>query len=108
MSGTDTRAKATKKMELPVFVTAENRSKLMEIYNEAIRHWPVPFETSFRRYALRQDTRHREREPCVAAAGASPSDGCRGLRLVVDHQGVKRALADLCAPTRLATSARAN
>ena len=45
MSGTDTRAKATKKMELPVFVTAENRSKLMEIYNEAIRHWPVPFET---------------------------------------------------------------
>jgi pimeloyl-ACP methyl ester carboxylesterase len=47
MSGTDKRLKATKKAELPIFVTAENRSKLMEIYNEALRHWPVPFETSF-------------------------------------------------------------
>ena len=47
MSGTDKRLKATKKAELPVFVTAENRSKLMGIYNEALRHWPVPFETSF-------------------------------------------------------------
>jgi pimeloyl-ACP methyl ester carboxylesterase len=36
-----------KKKELPVFVTAANRSKLMEIYDEALRHWPVPFETSF-------------------------------------------------------------
>jgi pimeloyl-ACP methyl ester carboxylesterase len=47
MSGTHTHVKATKKTELPVFVTVENRSKLMEIYNEALRHWPVRFETSF-------------------------------------------------------------
>jgi hypothetical protein len=47
MSGTDTRARAKKKTELPVFVTAENRSKLIEIYDEALRHWPVPFGTSF-------------------------------------------------------------
>ena len=47
MSSTDTGTKATKKTELPVFVTVENRSKLMAIYGEALRHWPVPFETSF-------------------------------------------------------------
>ena len=35
MSGTDKRVRATKKTELPVFVTQENRSKLMEIYDEA-------------------------------------------------------------------------
>jgi pimeloyl-ACP methyl ester carboxylesterase len=48
MSGTDTRRDFTKKKtELPVFVTAENRSQLMEIYDEALRHWPIPFEPSF-------------------------------------------------------------
>jgi len=31
--------------ELPVFVTEENRAKLMTIYDERLRRWPVPFET---------------------------------------------------------------
>jgi pimeloyl-ACP methyl ester carboxylesterase len=33
--------------EVPVFVTEENRAKLMAIYDEALRQWPVPFETFF-------------------------------------------------------------
>jgi pimeloyl-ACP methyl ester carboxylesterase len=32
---------------LPIFGTEENRAKLMAIYDEALRQWPVPFETSF-------------------------------------------------------------
>ncbi len=31
--------------ELPIFVTEENRSRLMAIYDDALRHWPVPLET---------------------------------------------------------------
>jgi hypothetical protein len=54
-------------------VTAENRSKLMEIYDEALRHWPVPFETSF--VATRYGKMHviASGDPCIAAAGAAPS-----------------------------------
>jgi pimeloyl-ACP methyl ester carboxylesterase len=33
--------------ELPIFRTEENRAKLMAIYDEALRHWPIPFETFF-------------------------------------------------------------
>jgi hypothetical protein len=33
--------------ELPVFVTEENRARLMAIYDEGLRHWPVLFETFF-------------------------------------------------------------
>jgi pimeloyl-ACP methyl ester carboxylesterase len=32
---------------LPIFGTEENRAKLMAIYDEALRQWPVPFETFF-------------------------------------------------------------
>jgi hypothetical protein len=32
---------------LPVFRTEETRAKLMAIYVEALRQWPVPFETFF-------------------------------------------------------------
>lgn len=31
--------------ELPIFVTEENRSRLMAIYDDALRRWPVPYET---------------------------------------------------------------
>jgi hypothetical protein len=40
-------AKNVSSRELPVFVTEENRAKLMAINDEALRHWPVPFETFF-------------------------------------------------------------
>jgi len=33
--------------ELPIFRTEENRAKLMAIYDEGLRQWPVPFETFF-------------------------------------------------------------
>jgi pimeloyl-ACP methyl ester carboxylesterase len=33
--------------EVPVFVTEEHRAKLMAICDEALRQWPVPFETFF-------------------------------------------------------------
>jgi hypothetical protein len=33
--------------EPPVFVTEENRAKVMAIYDEGLRRWPVPFETFF-------------------------------------------------------------
>jgi hypothetical protein len=35
------------RQEVPVFVAEENRAKLMAIYDEALRQWPVPFETFF-------------------------------------------------------------
>jgi hypothetical protein len=31
--------------ELPIFRTEPNRASLMAIYDERLRHWPVPFET---------------------------------------------------------------
>ena len=37
---------------LPVFVTEENRARLMAIYDDALRRWPVPFKRS----SLRPDT----------------------------------------------------
>jgi pimeloyl-ACP methyl ester carboxylesterase len=33
--------------ELPIFRTEETRAELMAIYDEGLRHWPVPFETFF-------------------------------------------------------------
>jgi pimeloyl-ACP methyl ester carboxylesterase len=33
--------------ELPVFVTEDNRDRLMAIYDDALRRWPVALETSF-------------------------------------------------------------
>jgi pimeloyl-ACP methyl ester carboxylesterase len=41
------RSAAPSREEVPVFVTEETRAKLMEIYDEALRRWPVPYETSF-------------------------------------------------------------
>lgn len=38
---------ASSREQVPIFGTEENRAKLMAIYDEALRHWPVPFETSF-------------------------------------------------------------
>jgi pimeloyl-ACP methyl ester carboxylesterase len=32
---------------LPVFVTEENRTRLMAIYDDALRRWPVPLDTFF-------------------------------------------------------------
>jgi pimeloyl-ACP methyl ester carboxylesterase len=33
--------------EVPVFVTEANRTRLMAMYADALRHWPVPLETFF-------------------------------------------------------------
>ena len=33
--------------ELPIFRTEENRAKLMAIYGEGLRQWPVPFDAFF-------------------------------------------------------------
>jgi hypothetical protein len=33
--------------EVPIFVTEDNRNRLMAIYEDAIRRWPVPYETFF-------------------------------------------------------------
>jgi hypothetical protein len=33
--------------DLPIFRTEENRTKLMAIYDEGLRHWRVPYETFF-------------------------------------------------------------
>lgn len=41
------RSAAPSREEVPVFVTEGTRAKLMEIYDEALRRWPVPYETSF-------------------------------------------------------------
>jgi pimeloyl-ACP methyl ester carboxylesterase len=41
------RSAAPSREEVPVFVTEETRAKLMEIYDEALRRWAVPYETSF-------------------------------------------------------------
>jgi pimeloyl-ACP methyl ester carboxylesterase len=38
---------ASSREQVPIFGTEENRAQLMTIYHEALRHWPVPFETSF-------------------------------------------------------------
>jgi len=41
------RSATSSREEVPVFVTEQNRAKLMAIYDEALRQWPVPYETSF-------------------------------------------------------------
>jgi pimeloyl-ACP methyl ester carboxylesterase len=43
----DVRAAEVSPAELPVFVTEENRANLMAIYDEGLRHWPVPFDAFF-------------------------------------------------------------
>lgn len=52
--------------ELPVFVTEENRAKLMAIYDEALRRWPVPFDAFF------VDTRYGRTHVIVSGDPASP------------------------------------
>jgi pimeloyl-ACP methyl ester carboxylesterase len=42
--------------EVPVFVTEANRTRLMAMYADALRHWPVPLETFF--VATRFGTTH--------------------------------------------------
>jgi pimeloyl-ACP methyl ester carboxylesterase len=53
-------------IELPVFVTEENRARLMAIYDEGLRRWPVPFEAFF------VDTRYGKTHVIVSGAPASP------------------------------------
>jgi pimeloyl-ACP methyl ester carboxylesterase len=59
-------ATKTSANELPVFVTEENRAKLMAIYDEGLRRWPVPFEAFF------VDTRYGETHVIVSGDPASP------------------------------------
>jgi pimeloyl-ACP methyl ester carboxylesterase len=49
MSGTEPHTSNDKDVcdELPVFRSEEIRAQLMAIYDEALRHWPVAFETIF-------------------------------------------------------------
>jgi len=51
---------------LPVFVTEENRAKLMALYDEGLRRWPVPFETFF------VDTRFGRTHVIASGDPASP------------------------------------
>jgi alpha/beta hydrolase fold len=41
------RASNGTERSVPVFQTEETRAELMAIYDEALRQWPVPYETSF-------------------------------------------------------------
>jgi pimeloyl-ACP methyl ester carboxylesterase len=52
--------------ELPVFRTEETRAKLMAIYDEGMRHWPVPFEAFF------VGTRYGQTHVIVCGDPASP------------------------------------
>lgn len=45
--GKDVPSSRGSSRELPVFVTEENRARLMAIYDAGLRQWPVPFETFF-------------------------------------------------------------
>jgi pimeloyl-ACP methyl ester carboxylesterase len=45
--GKDVPSSRGSSRELPVFVTEENRARLIAIYDAGLRHWPVPFETFF-------------------------------------------------------------
>jgi pimeloyl-ACP methyl ester carboxylesterase len=47
MSQAPATSVASSREQVPVFGMGENRAKLMAIYDEALRQWPVPFETSF-------------------------------------------------------------
>jgi pimeloyl-ACP methyl ester carboxylesterase len=53
--------------EVPIFGTEENRGKLMAIYDEALRQWPVPFETFF------VTTRYGETHVMASGDPASPA-----------------------------------
>jgi pimeloyl-ACP methyl ester carboxylesterase len=52
--------------EVPIFGTEENRARLMAIYDEALRQWPVPFETFF------LATRYGETHVIASGDPASP------------------------------------
>jgi pimeloyl-ACP methyl ester carboxylesterase len=52
--------------EVPVFVTEDNRAKLMAIYDEALRRWPVPFEAFF------VDTRYGQTHVIASGDPAAP------------------------------------
>jgi hypothetical protein len=39
--------RAASSENVPIFGTEDNRAKLMAIYDEALRQWPVPLETFF-------------------------------------------------------------
>ena len=32
---------------MPIFVTEDNRTRLMAIYDDVLKRWPVPYETFF-------------------------------------------------------------
>jgi hypothetical protein len=107
MAGIDKRVEVMKKAELPVFVTAENRSKLMKIYDEGLRRWPVRFETSF--VATRYGKTHviASGDPASPPLVLIPPMGVGGfvwssiIRVLSDSGGRMRL-------TRSAMSARAN
>ena len=52
--------------ELPIYRTEETRAKLMAIYDEALRQWPVPFETFF------VETRYGKTHVIASGDPASP------------------------------------
>jgi pimeloyl-ACP methyl ester carboxylesterase len=52
--------------EVPIFVTEETRAKLMALYDEGLRRWPVPFETFF------VDTRYGKTHVIACGDPASP------------------------------------
>jgi pimeloyl-ACP methyl ester carboxylesterase len=52
--------------EVPVFVTEENRARLMAIYDEGLGRWPVPFEAFF------VDTRYGKTHVIASGDPASP------------------------------------
>jgi pimeloyl-ACP methyl ester carboxylesterase len=63
---TNARAGRSSSEELPVFVTEDNRVKLMAIYDDECRHWPVPFETFF------VDTRYGKTHVIASGDPVSP------------------------------------
>ena len=52
--------------EVPVFVTEDNRARLMTIYDEALRHWPVPLDMFF------VETRYGKTHVIASGDPASP------------------------------------
>jgi len=63
---TNPRARRSSSEELPVFVTEENRVKLMAIYDEEFNQWPVRFETFF------VDTRYGKTHVIASGDPVSP------------------------------------
>jgi pimeloyl-ACP methyl ester carboxylesterase len=63
---TPTENDTSSQEELPIFRTEESREKLMAIYDQALRQWPVPFETFF------VETRYGKTHVIASGDRASP------------------------------------